>query len=351
MRRPNGTGTVVQLQGNRRAPFAVRVPYRDKRGRVRQRWLSYHASPEAAFQALDEYNRQRAAGAAVTPDKFSITLGEVYEAWSARKYAKAGSASVYSYKASWSRISSLSRLRIRDVTIDQLQQIIDADEAAGACQSKMTNDKLLMRQLYQYALERDYVVKDCSQFVTLPSVGAKHEKGVIDELSLKKLEALSAAGNDWADTVIMLCYTGFRVSAFLQLSRFSYHADPAGNYFIGGVKTEAGRERMVPIHPRIQPYVDKWLAKGGDTMVCLPSGAAMTPQYYRSAFFKPLMEEIGLPEATPHWCRHTFSTMLHASGVPKLEQKRLLGHADSDHTEHYTHTSLQQLSEAIRKMA
>ena len=56
-------------------------------------------------------------------------------------------------------------------------------------------------------------------------------------------------------------------------------------------------------------------------------------------------------QATPHWCRHTFATRLHAAGAQELEQKRLLGHANKDVTEHYTHTDLEQLRAAIRLLA
>ena len=45
MKRANGTGTLVKLSGNRRRPYAVRVPGRNERGRVIQRTLSYHERP------------------------------------------------------------------------------------------------------------------------------------------------------------------------------------------------------------------------------------------------------------------------------------------------------------------
>ena len=54
MKRANGTGSVVKLPGNRRAPWAVKVPVRDRRGRVRQRYLSYHAKSADAQAALEE---------------------------------------------------------------------------------------------------------------------------------------------------------------------------------------------------------------------------------------------------------------------------------------------------------
>lgn len=86
MRRPNGYGTITKLSGARRKPYAVRVPCIDRRGHVRQKYLSYHATAGEAQAALDEYNRQAASGLAPQPDKLSITLADVYGLWSSRKY-------------------------------------------------------------------------------------------------------------------------------------------------------------------------------------------------------------------------------------------------------------------------
>lgn len=347
MRRPNGTGTIVKMPGDRRKPYAVRVPYRDKRNRVQQKYLSFHETGREAQAALDAYNANR--DAAPAPDKLSITVGEVYDLWSARKYAKAGPASVSSYKASWSRLSALSGLNMRNVTIDHLQAIIDEDERRALSKSSLNNDKILMKALFKFAMERDIIVKDYSEFVQLPQVEAKHEKGAFSDTQLKQIENMAAAGQPWADTVLMLCYTGFRITEFLTLTRFSYDVD--GNYLRGGVKTAAGRNRIVPVHPKIKPCLDQWLSRGGDTIICSENGRVITSSWYRDNAFHPLMERLGVPQATPHWCRHTFATRLHAAGVAELEQKRLMGHADKDVTEHYTHIDIDQLTEAIQKLA
>ena len=349
MRRPNGTGTIVKMPGTRRKPYAVRIPYKDKRGRVHQKYLSYHATPREAQDALDAYNAAVAAGQAPAPDKLSTTLQQVYDAWSERKYARAGNASVKSYTASWGRLSALAGMKIRDITVDHLQSIIDQGEQSGLSKSSINNDKTLMKALFAWAMERDIIGKDYSAFVKLPHVDAKYEKGAFNDLQMKKIEQMAADGVPWADTVLMLCYTGFRITEFLELTRFSYNADE--DYLQGGVKTAAGKNRIVPVHPKIKPYLDAWLAKGGRSIVCRDDGSPVPTAWYRTQAFAPLMAQIGADTATPHWCRHTFSTKLHAAGVPELEQKRLLGHADKNVTEHYTHTDITQLRKAIKKLA
>lgn len=349
MKRANGTGTIVRLSGNRRKPFVVNIPSSDRRGYVVQNVLGYYPSARDAQAALEDYNVNKDTRSAPAPDRLSMSLQAVYDLWSARKYAKAGAASVVSYKASWKRLSELAGLTMRSITVDQLQAIIDHDEAYGLSKSSINNDRLLMRALYAFAMERDIVSKDYSAFVQLPSVGPKYEKGILDDLQMKKLEQMAANGFPWADTVLMLCYTGFRITEFLSLTPFSYHADD--DCLRGGIKTEAGRNRAVPVHPKIKPYLIEWIAKGGETIICNESGGPVSSHWYRNRAFKSVVEALGISDATPHWCRHTFASRLHAAGVAELERKRLLGHANKDVTEYYTHTDITQLTAAIRLLA
>lgn len=344
MKRANGTGSVVKLPGNRRAPWAVKVPVRDRRGRVRQRYLSYHAKSADAQAALEEYNR---AHTVMENDPGSYTLQQVYDLWSARKYEKAGSSSIYAYRASWLRLSCLADKKMRRITVDDLQRIIDSDKKDGLSKSSIYNDKLLMKSLYKFALERDIVAKDYSSFVEMPSVGPKYEKGILTDLQLAKVEKMAADGVPFADTVLMLCYTGFRISEFLSLTPFQY--DEKNNCLRGGMKTTAGKDRIVPVHPKIAPYLAKRLSDGAPTIIANHGKPFSHNTYCR--YFKKIMEEIGVPAATPHWCRHTFASLLHRAGADELAIKRMMGHADKDVTEHYTHTDIDFLRKELLKIA
>lgn len=345
MRRANGTGTITRLSGDRRRPYAVRVPCIDRRGHIQQKYLSYHASAREAQQALDEYNRQAANGIAPPPDKLQTTLADVYALWSARKYAKAGPSSVASYKASWARLCTLGSRHMRDITLDELQAIIDRDQKNGLSKSSIQNDKTLMTALFRFAMERDIVMKDYSAFVEMPTVGAKFEKGAFTDEQLRQIEQLSADGFPYADTVLILCYTGFRVTEFLTLKPDAY--DPQKDTLCGGLKTDAGRNRIVPVHPKIKPCLQSYLKRGGKTIICTPDGKPISSNKYRSAYFQPVMRQLGTEQATPHWTRHTFASLLHAAGAPELDIKRLMGHADKNVTEHYTHLTIDNLRKAV----
>lgn len=344
MRRANGTGTIVNLGQGRRRPYAIKVSYVDRPGLIKQRYLSYHRTAREAQAALDQYNQ-----GTVQLQAAPVTMGEVYRLWSTRKFAKAGDASVNSYKASWGRLCVLDKLPMDKITIDDLQRIIDQDESNGLSSSSLNNDKSLMKALFKFAMERDIIMKDYSSFVELPTVGPKYEKGSFNDLQMKKLEELAASGFPWADTVLMLCYTGFRISEFLSLTLFSYHED--GDYLQGGMKTSAGKNRVVPVHPKIKPYLSKWLLHNGDTIVCSDKGHILSLTWYRKNAFDAVMTAMHAEGATPHWCRHTFASRLKEAGADDLAVKRIMGHSDKNITEHYTHTDIAFLSRELCKLA
>lgn len=347
MKRANGTGSVVKLSGNRRRPYAVKVSGRDQYGHIVQHILSYHEKASQAQQALEEYRRSREQGTAPAPDKLDVTVGEVFEAWKAREYRKLKPASISSHNAAWKkRISRFADRVMRTMTLDEWQSILDEDEDSGLSQSSINNDAILIKALYSYSMERDIVGKDYSKYLDIPSVRAKRPRSALTDAQFNRLAELASQGVPWADTALMLCYTGFRVSEFLSLTPSSYHPEDGG-YLQGGIKTAAGKNRIVPVHPAIKGYLLLWLSRGGETIICGEKGDPLPGAKYRE-YFQPLMEQIGVPGATPHWCRHTFATRLHSAGADPLTVKWLLGHStQADITAHYTHDTIDVLRAAI----
>ena len=135
-----------------------------------QQTLSYHVRSQDAQAALEEYNRLRATRTAPAASKLTLN---VFEGWKAREYRKLKPASISSHNATWNkRVSRLSAKKVRDLTLDNLQSLLDEDKDAGLSQSSINNDALLIKSLYSYAMERN-IGKDYSQYLDIPSAGAK----------------------------------------------------------------------------------------------------------------------------------------------------------------------------------
>lgn len=80
----------------------------------------------------------------------------------------------------------------------------------------------------------------------------------------------------------------------------------------GGTKAKAGKNRIVPIHPKIRPLVEARLAEGGEKQLYY-GGKPVTISKFRE-IWRETMEQMGM-EHVLHECRHTFEGLLDAAGA------------------------------------
>src|SRR5690606_3814789 len=76
----------------------------------------------------------------------------------------------------------------------------------------------------------------------------------------------------------------------------------------GGLKTDAGRDRVVPIHPKIQPYIQHWMAASGPRLIHR-DGRPIAVNYYRRELYYPALERAGIK-------RHLTPRIIAASSPP-----------------------------------
>lgn len=108
---------------------------------------------------------------------------------------------------------------------------------------------------------------------------------------------------------------------------------------IGGIKTESGIDRVIPIHEKIVPLVEEWLISG---KLKINYG-----KYYGG--FKRTIKALEIDSThTPHDCRHTTATILDRLNANDLCVKLILGHKVKDITKGtYTHKTNQELVDTI----
>ena len=143
--------------------------------------------------------------------------------------------------------------------------------------------------------------------------------------------------------ILVMCYSGFRVSAYVQPD---FEVNLEEGYFKGGIKTESGRNRTVPIHSAIRSLVESMME--GERPVFF--GGKSVSQFRRD--MKNTLQKLGLPERTPHSCRHTFSRLCESYGVQEADRKRMLGHSFGNDITNgvYGHRTLEELRTEIEKI-
>ncbi|MDO4482779.1 MAG: tyrosine-type recombinase/integrase [Bacillota bacterium] len=129
--------------------------------------------------------------------------------------------------------------------------------------------------------------------------------------------------------------------------------DPKTKMLRGGLKTDAGKDRAIPVHPKILPIIERWYNASTGPLYPRPDGKAYNKDSFSIGVWKPCMKSLGLPDdLTPHSARHTFGTRMSAAGVRPEDIQRIMGHTDYSMTANvYINQDESTLKEAIAKMA
>ncbi len=352
MRNPNGYGSVYKLSGKRRRPFAasITIGYDESTGKQKRQIIGYYTTRKEAMQVLADYNTN---GIVIKSD---MTLEQIYNDWSSKKYPQLSKQAVQCNQAAWLKFVSLANIPIINIRTAQLQKIIDDNSNMSI--SSLQKIKTLAGQLFKYALQNDIVKKNYAQFI---EVSAKNkttiEKQIFSDLQLRQIEDLALEELRTGQplhfaSILILCYTGFRISEFLQLTNpFSLVRDEQQNIIglQGGLKTEAGKNRIVPLHPKIQPYINALAADKNPTLYSLKN-KRVTANYYRTFVWQPCLKKLNINNMTPHNCRHTFASLCEKAELTPIKIEKLLGHSNYKMSKHYTHTEIKDLQNAVNKL-
>lgn len=336
-RRPRGTGTVWRDSRNKNRPYVAIAADGTRIGSF--------ATSSDAVKVLDEVNARK-----ISPERQTYTLADVYERWSEVHFPKITLKAQQSYANAYRKAEALHNRRIMELKTEDYQQILSQMMAAGASRSLCEKERQLFSQLCQYAINQDIIHTNYSTALVLPEPSAPKTRVLsADEVRLIKGKADDARLGETARIALVLIYTGMRLNELLTARREDVHADDG--YLIGGEKTEAGRNRVIPLHPDIMPYILQWL-DGNDTPYLIPSKYGL-PRDHNNVrkSFNSLMRKLGIEGVTPHTCRHTAATKFAAAGLPPEVTKQILGHADISTTLNiYTHPDTQNLIENMRRI-
>lgn len=331
MKLPNGFGSIVKLSGNRRKPYAVR-----RHGK----YLAYFATHDEALIYLADVNKQ--------PDIVGseLTFAEIYRLEMAEHAAKISPKTVNGYKSAYQHCKALWPMKIKDIKVSDLQAVI---AGCGTGQPTQKKVRQIMHNVYRYAVKYQLISAsaDLSGYVDIDKLKRKYKKVPFNTRQLNRVKQI-ADSNDvlapWAKCIVMMCYCGTRPSEFLAVTKADVKLK--SRYFIvRDSKTEAGRNRMVPISRKVIGYYEWWLSQDGRTLVAV-DGKQVSYSKFLKMFYRVC--EAARCKHKPHECRHTCATWLDDKGANKLSIKRILGHATTDITDGvYTHKSLAQLKKAI----
>lgn len=347
MKLPNGYGSVYKLPGNRRKPWAVRITVsrkEDKDGKIhwKYKYLGYYETQSEALVALAHYNENP-----YDMDANKTTFAEVFEKWSAEHYPKISKSNINGYNASYKLCEILYSMRFNDIRKSHLQGIVDN---CGKNYPTLRKLKVLFTVMYKFALENDICSKDYSQYVDIIQYKAQNPNA-IDRKPFSSAEIETVwkwkDTNEYISVILMLMYCGCRIGELLDLKKENVNI--AERWFdITASKTESGI-RKAPIAKKVLPFFEYWYNKNDcEYLLSTPDAKHFVYRNYYDSYWKPFVDQMGMPNHRPHDTRHTCISLLTAAGVDDKVIKKIVGHKGQSVTETvYTHFEIQQLIDAI----
>lgn len=255
----------------------------------------------------------------------------------------------------------------KDLRASDFNKHLKESKKGSESQRLMTN---LYMNLDKFALEEDIIEKGYAQFISTSTNNRKEIKKIKNKkIEKEKIFTYEQINYLWnfnlksngrqkenkqnreqfiRDFWLMLLYTGCRADELLSVYTDNIFLDD--NYFIGGLKTSAGINREIPIHPDIKSLFEKYYNSNNEFLFVQPNGNRIDYDYYLYHYthnFKDLHTVVS--EHTAHDARHTLRTELKKLNVKDIIINSIIGHSNDDIGDDvYTHISIEEKMEAIK---
>ena len=368
-RLPNGFGQISEIKNrNLRNPFRAMVTVgKTEAGRPISKLLkpeSYFATYNDAYAALVEYNKN--------PYDLgeAMTAKELYARWSNEYFKTIKEKSAAAIGTAWVYCSAIYDMRVTDIRSRHIKGCME--DGVGTVNGNEQRPNAVMKNrikslfnlMLDYALEYELVDRNYSRSFTLSDEVIKEITTVKNEhipFTDEEMKLLWQHTDDkrCVDVLLIQCYSGWRPQelGLLELA----DVDLENDVFRGGMKTDAGTNRIVPIHPKIKPLVErsyKEAVKLGSQYLLnyiddrsKSKSIKLTYGRYKKAFDQ-IQEDLKLDaNHRPHDGRKHFVTMAKKYGVDEYAIKYIVGHKISDITEKtYTERELTWLKEEVGKI-
>lgn len=262
------------------------------------------------------------------------------------KYSK--SKSIYNV-----HMKHLGTMKYREIKAYHMQECIDKCNRGYSTQSAI---KTLWGHLDNLALELDISNK---KYSTLIHAVDEQPETTRDRFSNEEIIKIWEAYHDYKnghiikkvhqeilDTVLIFLYTGYRISELTSLK--TEQIDLNQKLITHGIKTAAGKGRIIPIHSKILPLVEERYNEKSEYFLTF-KGRRYSTSTYR-AHWHSIMNYLGI-DKTVHETRHTLESILDSERANKKCIDLLMGHASKDVGNRvYNHKTIAQLRETIELM-
>lgn len=343
-KRPNGTGNVYKRGDTWTARVVDHWEPADNKSGLKPVWKTkggFAKKKDALNYCADLYKEKRREH---PPKQFK----QNYDAWIASYKERVSTKTIECYTSPFNYFKPLHYVTIDRISAVDLQDCIDKCPHGKRTKQLM---KVVAGMVFKYAIDDDQIAKNNAENLYIGDEEVNHYEPLTDD----EIDLIANSGEFYADYIVALCYLGYRPSEFFNFKKSDYHSENGINYIVGGIKTEAGKNRSVTIPDRVQPIIDKRLAVEGTDLLFprydydthgKPKGtfSVMPTRYFNKFVWHPMMGRLGIVGKVPYATRHTYSNKIKSVTGADKDKAELMGHASYEVTKkHYQSTNLNEL--------
>ena len=346
MRLPNGFGSVYKLSGSRRKPYAVSITTGfDRKGRQVRKIVGYVESRSEGLEMLSEYHRNP-----YDLDLKKLTFSKVFESLEVKleKLVNSEKMSASNFKNLKSvynnQCKSLYNKFMLDIKTKDMQLLIDESGTGYTTRGYMKN---LFNKMFEHAII-DYELPLQVNPANRLSIGEKEKSDKHHPFSEEEEEILwENKDNEIVKLILIYNYCGARPNEIIKIKKEQVHLEE--HYMIGGSKTRAGKNRVIPIHDKTLEFVKYFYYNSNNEYLITINDKSLSYGKY-AEYFKDEMDNLNFNH-TPYDTRHHFITKAKRFNLNEKILKRIVGHSIGDITESiYTHRSVEELVREINKI-
>lgn len=327
-KRANGTGTICRLSGNRAKPWMARK---------NDVLIGTFETRSEALKALERLTDTQ------INELYNLTFSEVYERWVREHGREVSEKLLKNYELAYTQCEGLHSRRMRSLRRSDYQAAVIALEEQGLSKSSCNKLRTMLRQVCEYAQMEGILHSNPADDLTTVA----RQKSIREIFTEEDIQKIKASSLPAAQLALIMISSGCRPGELFTVPL----ANCGKDHMIWGSKTEAGKNRVIPIGTDgVEAYQTLTIlstVRGGTLLVDGYEGSRNTESFRRRDWAN-LMREIGREGMTPYSCRHTFITRAIRGGIDLISLEAIVGHVDKETTKLYTHLRASDLVTAVR---
>lgn len=251
---------------------------------------------------------------------------------------------MYVRKSAFKQAETLHNIPYVNLRTVDFQQVINC----ATSPKKAKRLRYLFLELDDYAEQKDIISKTYAKHVNKIDFNFENTKPRLpftnEEIEMIWKDKTNTQDEALVrDICLILLYTGMRIEELLFM--FTKNIDLKEDYMRGGLKTNSGKNRVIPIHHLIKPIIKKHYNSKNEFLFMY--GDKRLPYAKYRVMFNGYMAKLNI-QHTSHDARHTVESELDRRQVRTVTKDLIMGHKNGGTGEKvYTHKTLQELKESI----